>query len=261
MYLNLVVIIFNSEICWMKQLFKGVVMKRAIGICCLVFFITGCASFNYTKQSVNYQERIPKVKKIAVMPIDFKMFRVNTGGTTEEIDEWTQKVKANIKQSLQKSLGTNQIEVKFVDETTLKNEHYDLWFSQKGLFEAVATSALNHAYPGYNAFEDKIKNFDYTLGVEVEELSKVVDADALLFIQGFDTIRSTGRFWMEVFQAAVVGVYYTYYSNLKMGLVDGKTGDLLWFKFNNILQERDYRNEKQVEKDIKWFTEDLLKKN
>ncbi len=235
--------------------------KPLVLLIMLLFFLSGCATVDFTKKGVHYQERASGIQSIAVLPVDFKIYQINASGVPEEMDEWSHNIKEMIQNNLKDSLNGRNLSIKFIDDQKLKSMGYDTWLSQKGLFEAIAASALNHAYPGGNGFESKIKNFDYTMGPDIQQLSSFTGADALLFIYGFDSVRSTGRFWMEALQGAVLGVYYNYFSGLEMGLVDAHTGEVLWFKANNSGQERDYRNPKLIKSDIKWFIEDFLTKN
>ncbi len=230
---------------------------RAYVLICAVLF-SGCATANYTQKGVQYNEKSTQIKTITVMPIDFKVIQISAGGVQEEMDEWAAQAKSLIRDFLTFELSGRNIQLNFIDEIALKSTHSDEWFSEKGLYEAVATSALNHGFKGMNGFEDKINHFDYTLGEEFQSLSDVAPADAVLFIQGFDTCRTTGKFLIDAFMQGASGVPIFYFNPLNMGLVDSKTGELLWFKSNNIIQNVDFKKSKDVEKLIKWFAEDLL---
>ncbi len=223
-----------------------------------IFTLTGCATYNYTKQGVHYEEKAGKIKTVAVMPIDFKFFQISAGGVQEQMDESAAEAKKFIKEALVAHLGDRNIQLNFVDEASLKSTNKDTWFAQKGLYEAIASTALTHAYPGINGFKDKIDSFDYTMGEGISALPQTSQADALLFIQGYDTARTTGKVVMDAFIGALAGVYYYYFNPLNIGLVDPKTGDVLWFKTNNIMQEVDFRNAKAVDNLVKWLIEDLL---
>ena len=94
----------------------------------------------------------------------------------------------------------------------------------------------------------------------IQKLSNQTGADALLFVQGYDSERTAGKFWSDVFAEALVGVHYYYFTVLNIGLIDAKTGDVLWFKTKNVFADMNFRNSKHVDSIIKWFTEDFLKK-
>lgn len=230
---------------------------RALVLIYVVLF-SGCATFNYTQKGVQYEEKSSQVKTISVMPIDFKVIQISAGGVQEEMDEWAAEAKSLIQDFLTLELSSRNIQLNFINESLLKSSHYEEWFSQKGLYQAIATSALNHGFKGMSGFEDKINHFDYTLGKDIQSLTEAAPADAFLFIQGFDTRRTTGKFWIDAFVQGATGVVTFYYNPFNMGLVDSQTGELLWFKSNNILQDVDFRKSKDVEKLIKWFAEDFL---
>ena len=72
----------------------------------------------------------------------------------------------------------------------------------QALFEAVSASVLLHTYSrstwirkydSDQTFPEKLKNFDYSLGPEVQRLAKLANADALLFTSGVDHISTGGR--------------------------------------------------------------------
>jgi len=202
------------------------------------------------------------------MPPDIEVYKLTAGGVRELMDEWTDQAKATIQEALKKHLGNRYgFEMKFISRDWLKENHKDLWFAHKALYNAVSLSAYKHAfalgYRGIEPFRTKIKNFDYSLGVEVGELAKACGADALLFIYGYDHIPTAGRsillFW-NIMVGAVTGVTYVPInpSALTAGLVFGETGDLEWFKITPPNAQYNFRNQKNMDYLIEWITRDML---
>jgi len=227
-----------------------------LGVC--AFALTGCATANFTKTNYNYPDKIAGIKKVAVMPIDFKVFQISAGGVTEEMDEWSKEAKDFIKQALKDSLGGRDLQLSFIEEKDFDGPQKDIWFAQKGMYGAVISSALTHAYPGMNTFEDKANHFDYTLGEEFQQLSQKIDADALLFIQGFDTRLTTGKVVMDALWAGIGGVYMIYFDPMNMALIDPETGDVLWMKLKDSTQGMNFAKKTDVDKVVKWFSQDFL---
>lgn len=191
------------------------------------------------------------------MPLEVQMYQLQAGGTAELMDEWNDEVRADIKDSLQKYLGSAyDLDLTFIDEAQLKKNHRDLWRKYKVLYETVATSALIHSFD-ITAFPSKKKNFDYTLGAGIENLAKPLGADALLFVYGSDYIQTTGRRIV-----AAVNLYMLEFGadTLTMGLIDGKTGDILWFKRSEPATEFNLRDHAQLEETIRWMTKDFQRK-
>ncbi len=231
-------------------------MPRLLLTLFLISLLTGCASVSLTKVSHDYKTKAHTIKHIAVMPINFKVFMISSGGVTELMDEWSNQAIRNIKDSLQMHFAQQSIELNFITEKDIVSSK-ELWLAQKGLFEAVSMSIYNFAYQG--PFKDRIEHFDYTMGKEFAEFaSSFKDVDAVLFVEGADSERTTGRVAMEIFQAGVLGVQHIYTSSVRIALVDSKSGDVLWFKVNGGA-DMDFRNSNQVDHLIQWFSKDFLK--
>ncbi len=239
-------------------------MKSLIFQIWVVVLFSGCASL--VKTSATYQEALKEMKIIAVMPPDVEVYKLTAGGMRELIDEWTQDSKDYIKEALQKHIGNRfGFEVKFVEEDWLKINHKSLWNNNRSLYSAVAQCALYHAYSGPAAFPAKLKNFDYTLGAEIQPLSQVLGADALLFVYGYDHEATAGRValivWRVLLGAASGSMVIPINpSAMFMGLVNGKTGNLEWFKATPAQVEYSFRSQKHMDILIEWITRDLVRK-
>lgn len=200
------------------------------------------------------------------MPADIEVYQLSAGGIKELIDEWSETAKRLTRESLQKHFAERYgFNIKFIEEDWLKENHKELWQVNKGLYQAVALSALLHAYPGPNTFPSKVKNFDYTLGKEIQTLAQACGADALLFIHGIDHEATAGRvalFWWNVLMGVATGVTVlpTNPSFMAMGLVDSKSGDVEWFKVNSPDSEYSFRSPAHMDSLIEWMTRDFLRK-
>jgi hypothetical protein len=107
---------------------------------------------------------------------------------------------------------------------------------------------LLHTYPNSNFrghfFEEKLRNFDYSLGTEVGSLAK--GADALLFFYAQDHVWTAGRQavqtlgvilyfgagvaahgWLPVFINPLT-IVMSGGTGVRAALVDSGTGDILW---------------------------------
>lgn len=217
-------------------------------------FLSGCTATS--RHSPHFAQSVRPSMTVAVMPLEVRMYELQAGGTAELMDEWNTEVRADIKDSLQKYLGAaHGLNLIFIDEEQLKKNHRDLWRKYKVLYETVAASALVHSFD-ITAFPSKKKNFDYTLGAGTEELAGSLGADALLFVYGSDYIETAGRKLV-----AAVNLYMLEFGadTLTMGLVDGKTGDILWFKRSEPVTEFNLRDRAQLDETIKWMTKDFQK--
>lgn len=184
------------------------------------------------------------------------MYQIQAGGTAELMDEWKAEVLGALKLSLEKNLGSAyELNLKFIDEDELKKDQGEVWRKYKALYQAVATSALIYSFD-ITAFPAKKKNFDYTLGTGIERLAKPLGADALLFVYGSDYIETTGR---KLVSAVNLFMLEFGADTLTMGLVDGTTGDILWFKRSEPAVVFNLRDHRQLDETIKWMTDDFVK--
>lgn len=228
----------------------------------LIFLLCGCTST--LRKSSSFDFVFSRAKTVAVMPPDIEVYRLTAGGIRELIDEWSERSKKITQEALKKYLGERYgFEIIFISEDWLKENHKDNWVSNKALYNAVAMSSLLHAYPGPNVFRSKLLNFDYTLGKKVNELATICNADTILFVNGFDHEATAGRVALMVWNIMVgaftgVTIIPLNPSFMSMGLVDGETGDLIWFKVSPSNSEYSFRNEGNINTLVEWMTRDLL---
>lgn len=227
---------------------------------------TACGCASTARKSPAFDNHISHTKVIAVMPADIQVYQLTAGGVRELMDEWSDAARKLMQETLRKHLaGRYGFEIKFVEEDWLRQNHKDLWERNRGLYGAVADSALVHAYPGENAFPPKLKNFDYTLGDEMRPLSEACGADALLFIRGIDHEATAGRaalFWWNLVLGAATGVTVIPLNPtfVTVGLVDGASGEVEWFIVNPPGSEYSLRNPSHMNHLIEWMTRDFLTK-
>lgn len=240
-------------------------MKRiTVVLIALVFFVSGCATT--LRKSPTFETRSTSISTIAVLPADIKVYKLTAGGVRELVDEWCELSQQLVKEALNKYLGERYgFQLKFISEEWLKKTNKELWLSQGALYNAVAISALLHAYPGINAFSTKMKSFDYTLGADISALAELCEADTLLFISGVDHEATAGRtallFW-NILMGAVTGVTVIPLnpSFMSVGLVDADTGELVWFNISPPESEYSFRQRGHIDSLIEWLTRDFLTK-
>ncbi|MBF0484174.1 MAG: hypothetical protein HQL25_05650 [Candidatus Omnitrophica bacterium] len=241
-------------------------MRRNFLLCCFtVMFLSGCGTTLRT--SPNYYQNVTQIKTLAVMPVDVEVFSLTAGNVRELRDDWSEKAKNDVDTALEKVLnGKYAWKIKFVDKDWIKANAYTTWRQNKALYEAVALSATLHGFNSQGqysqSFKTKKDKFDYTLGSEIASLAKSVDADALLFVYGYDHEATAGRvasFWFNLMVGAVTGVTIvpTNPSLMTMGLINGETGDLEWYKTTPPASEYSFRNSKEIEKVMQWLGKDL----
>lgn len=171
-------------------------------------------------------------KKILVFRPSVNVGAQSTGGMFEPNAEWTEEAKKNIAialAELQTGLGNQVIEAPeaYGSEAQNLQEHM-------ALFAAVSHSVINYQFFVGNRLPTKKRDnkadvFEWSLGKGVADLPGASEADYGLFIYNKDAYGSTGRKLFQIAAMLTVGAGVTSGEHHGFaGLVDLKTGDLLW---------------------------------
>ncbi|WP_033926537.1 hypothetical protein [Sphingomonas sp. 35-24ZXX] len=170
-------------------------------------------------------------KTILVLRPSVRVAEQSTGGLPEPRAEWTDQARRNIDAALvelQRQLGNTVIAAPetYGEDARRVAEHL-------ALFGAVSEAVIQYQFFVGNRLptkkrDNKAGQFDWSLGSDVAKLPGADEADYALFIVTNDHYGSTGRKMLQIV-GLVAGVGVT--SGLHAGyagLVDLKTGHLLW---------------------------------
>lgn len=170
----------------------------------------------------------PSTARIVLMRPAIRVGSQSTGGMFEPNADWTAQARENITRalnSIQASLGNQVIayEEGVTGEGALATQYGNL-------FGAVSESVIEYQFFVGNRLETKKRknSFEWSVGPGLANLSSLQGADYALFINTNDAYGSTGRKVLQVF-AALGGVAVTSGVHVgHAGLVDLKTGELVW---------------------------------
>jgi hypothetical protein len=196
------------------------------------------------RENPRFQEQAQQIHTIAIFPSEVKVYQIDAGGTREEIAEWSAQAGTNVVSALENELRTKtKATVNVVSEESLVEEKTRLQ-ETRALYDAVSTMISLHTYPNPNNpsffFEEKQKNFDYSLGSEVGSLAN--GAEVLLFFNAEDHVWTGGRQALQAL-GVILGVGVTVMTPpvpvlfvprmsggtaVKAALIDSATGDILW---------------------------------
>ena len=168
---------------------------------------TGCApAFRAHPQ---LQEKVTSIKTVAIMPTSVRVYQLAVGGDTQLMDDLTGAATQHVARAIEEKLKgyTGWVFTPFPSPSAILETGGDLTVTgvkdevegTQALFEAVSASVLLHTYEPKvrdapdQTFPEKLKNFDYSLGPDVERLAKLANANALLFVSGIDHISTGGR--------------------------------------------------------------------
>jgi hypothetical protein len=186
------------------------------------------------------QEQAQHIRTVELLPPEVEVYQIDAGGVREKMEEWSNQARTNIIVALQNELQTRiGMSLKVADEKSLEEEK-SLLEATRSLYNAVGLTILLHTYHPNAAyiFEEKRKNFDYSLGSEVRDL--VEQGEALFLVNATDHVWTGGRQALQalgvilgVGAGVATGVVLVPYlgggTSLSAALVDNRTGDILWF--------------------------------
>jgi hypothetical protein len=206
------------------------------------YLLSGCVPAAVShRANPRFQEQSKQIQTVSILPPKVKVYQIDAGGVREEITDWSSQARTNIVLALDGELRANtKTAVKIVSEESLTEEK-ERALETRALYTAVAAMISLHTYfnPGVPSyfFEEKLNNFDYSLGTEVNSLAN--GADALVFLDAQDHIWTAGRQALQalgvilgvgagVATGIVIVPQLTGGTGVRAALVDSRTGDILW---------------------------------
>lgn len=194
-------------------------------------------------------------KKVVVIPTSVKVFEMTAGGVTEEVPDWSAEANSNVLKSVSAAItrnaGMQELAMPHLSaaETAVVDEHM-------ALYQLVVNTAsgidLKH----------KVRRFDYGIGPGLAALLRKTGADAAVMVYGRDYVSTAGRKTKAVlgkipFVNILTGDAELGHSFIHIGLIDLKTGDLLWMNSqyrDGASNLRDYEDAQSlVGATFKWY--------
>lgn len=170
----------------------------------------------------------PGTARIMLMRPSIHVGAQSTGGMYEPNADWTAEARQNIAQALQECQAKLGNEIVTYDEGPTGDGPVTTQYGN--LFGSVADSVIEYQFFKGNRLPTKKRKdqFEWSMGPGLAKLQSLKGADYGLFINTFDAYGSTGRKVLQVF-AALGGVAVTSGEHMGYaGLVDLKTGELVW---------------------------------
>jgi len=166
-------------------------------------------------------------KKVVVLPVNIEVLEVTAGGVKEEVPEWSTEASKNVFKSLSAVIKKDAT-LKEVKPPRLSNKSAAVVDEHMALYKLVVNTASNISWP------HKVRRFDYSIGPGLKALRRATGADAALMVYGRDHVSTAGRKAKAV--AANIPIVNIFtgpppklgHSYIHIGMVDLRTGDLLW---------------------------------
>lgn len=232
----------------------------AVAFCLVVFAGVPAGAQERSAVKEGFELSSNSGKKILLFRPSVRVGSQSTGGMFEPNAEWTERAKKNIElalEHLQARLG-NQVIVApeaYGKDAQALQEHM-------ALFAAVSKAVIEYQFFVGNRLPTKKRDnkndiFDWSLGKGVADLPGAKDADYGLFIYNRDAYGSTGRKVLQVLALLGPGVAVKSGEHEGYaGLVDLKTGDLLWLNADGAMGG-DVREVDGSEKRVRQLLEDF----
>lgn len=196
----------------------------------------------------------PGSAKIVLMRPSIRAGAQSTGGMYEPNADWTQQARENIGRALAKAQGGLGNSVIDYAEPTGADPAQIAEYQE--LFSTVAGSVIEYQFFKGNRLPTKKRKdqFEWGLGADVGKLPGLEGADYALFITTEDHYGSTGRKILQIFAAiARISVKSGEHKGYA-GLVDLKTGELVWLNAD-LAMGGDVRDAEGAEKRVSQLLE------
>jgi hypothetical protein len=164
--------------------------------------------------------------RVVLFRPDVSVGEQSTGGLDQPNAGWTEQARDQLTAALGKAQAERNIELKLMPE--LAGENAKLMSDYRKLFKIVADSVIKHRLFALDPLPTKEEKFDWTLGEGASRLGALGGGDYGLFFYTLDSYESGSR-KMARLLASQMGAEQPNETNMGYaGLVDLKTGDLVW---------------------------------
>jgi hypothetical protein len=164
--------------------------------------------------------------RVVLFRPDVSVGEQSTGGLDQPNAGWTEQARDELTAALGKAQAARNIEMKLMPE--LAGDNAKLMSDYRKLFKTVADSVIKHRLFGLDPLPTKETRFDWTLGNGAARLGALGGADYGLFFYTFDSYESASRRTARLLAATMGAARPTEVNMGYAGLVDLKTGDLVW---------------------------------
>lgn len=210
----------------------GVLRPLALALCMTMLAAMPANAQERSATKQGFELAADSGKRILVFRPAVSVGSQSTGGMFEPNAEWTEQAKVNLATSLE------QMQTRLGNTVVVAPEAYgaqaqDLQ-EHMALFAAVSQAVIEYQFFVGNRLPTKKRDnkadvFDWSLGTGVGDLPGAQDADYALFVYNKDAYGSTGRKILQTLAILGPGIAVKSGEHLGYaGLVDLKTGDLVW---------------------------------
>lgn len=179
----------------------------------------------------------PLPRRLLALPPEVPVHEVTAGGVVEKVPAQTEAATRRFTKAIAEAVAAaGPARLQLVPMPALDAGESDAVADFVANYDMVAL-AIAQASQGGEAWKPRLARFDYSLGEGLPALADKAGADAVLIVTGRARTETAGRKWMNA--------YGTYASIMSLGLVGGqqrgaggvvsmgvvdlRTGDIVWF--------------------------------
>ena len=169
-------------------------------------------------------------KKAVVLPVNIEVVEVTAGGVEEKVPDWSNEANQSVVKALSAAIskqGLKELAAPRFSGASAANVDEHL-----ALYKLVVNTASQVGW------KHKIKRFDYSIGPGLREVADKTGVDVAIMVYGRDYVSTAGRKARAVAGNIPIVSIFTGpppalgHSYIHVGVVDLRTGDLLWMNSN-----------------------------
>lgn len=166
-------------------------------------------------------------KKVVVLPIDITVVEVTAGGVEEKVPDWSKEASQSVFKAVSAAIA-RQPGMKEIAPPQFSGASAANFDEHLALYKLVVNTAARIPW------QHKARHFDYAIGSGLRAVAEQTGADAAIMVYGRDYASTTGRKARAVVgNIPIVNIFtgpapQLGHSFIRVGVVDLRTGDLLW---------------------------------
>lgn len=165
-------------------------------------------------------------KRVIILPVSIVVKEKTYGGVTEPVDKWSDQASKNIFQALA-DFSRDKKTFTLVKTPGFSSSERAKIIEHLALYKKVVNTA-SWATSLQPVWKHKLRKFDYTIGPGLDFLRRKTGADTAMLVYGEDEISTGGAAAATVISKVFGGTRQFGTSYINLGLVDLRTGALLW---------------------------------
>lgn len=190
-------------------------------------------------------------KKVLLLPPQMFVAEMSAGGVIQKQDDWSRQASDNLLAATE-HYARDSSQFDTMRMPALSPEETEIVESHIGLYDRVASAIHAYGQGRDSGWEQKKREWDYTLGDGLAFLRAKTGADSALIFVGADIISSGGRkaaFTVGLLLGIAIPLGQSF---ITVGLADLTTGEIRWLSYDQSMS-MDSREADEVEALVRDF--------